>query len=238
MGKNAVDYNSDTPLFRRLYKGYKILLAAEQRVGFQIIRRVVAVVRVRLENRVQINTADAEFLKIGELLLYTFEIAAVVIVAETLFVSGLPVFGLRVPVAAQKAVVRYAIFFFSGAVKTVGENLIYYSSVKPVGRFEITLKYRKLPPFSLLSRNNAERMVRLYDVEIAVVTRISELIPEKPLCKGYLTFVKAVAIKTSALGHTLLLYDSGAVGFYHEKSRVNMSVVMQQQLKPKGIPFG
>ena len=82
------------------------------------------------------------------LLLYTFEIAAVVIVAETLFVSGLPVFGLRVPVAAEKAVVRHTVFFLSGAVKTVGKNLIYYSSVKPVGRFKVTPVNGKLPPFS------------------------------------------------------------------------------------------
>ena len=53
-----------------------------------------------LKNRVQINTAYTQLLEIGELLLYALEIAAVVIVSETFFIPGLPVFRLCIPVFA------------------------------------------------------------------------------------------------------------------------------------------
>ena len=102
-----------------------------------------------LENGVQINAIDTQFFKVGQLLLNTLKVAAVIIVADKFiigcaFFRGL--FGYIVPVITNISVGGNILFRLLGNIKTVGENLVYNTAVKPRGRGVIFVVNGKLPP--------------------------------------------------------------------------------------------
>ncbi len=66
MVKHAVQYDFDPQFFRILGQRAKIRLGAEQPVDFHIIARIVTVIGVRLEDRIQIDDVDAERGQIAE----------------------------------------------------------------------------------------------------------------------------------------------------------------------------
>ena len=59
VAEHAIQNNADAVFFGLGAQGGKILVGAQQRIGFQVVGRIVAVVGVGLKNRVQVNAADA-----------------------------------------------------------------------------------------------------------------------------------------------------------------------------------
>ena len=102
MGKDPVQNDADAPLPRFGTEGFEILLRAQERVDAPVVRRVVAVVAVRLEDGVEIDTGDAQLLEIGELLPDAVEIAAVIVVRRVVPAAAVGgVEGLLRPVPVQ-----------------------------------------------------------------------------------------------------------------------------------------
>ena len=72
-----VEQNGNSPLRCGAHKRQQCLVPAEHPVDMQIIRRIVTVIRRRLENRIEIETGYTERRKIIELLCDSCKVAAV-----------------------------------------------------------------------------------------------------------------------------------------------------------------
>ena len=79
--EDAVEDHADPALARLLDELLELLLVAEPRVDPRVVGGVVAVVRVRLEDRVEVDRGDAELLQVVELLPDALEVAAEVVAA-------------------------------------------------------------------------------------------------------------------------------------------------------------
>ena len=69
MAEHAIQNNADAVLFGLGAQGGKILVGAQQWIGFQVVGRIVAVVGVRLKNGVQVNAGNTQLFQVRQLLL-------------------------------------------------------------------------------------------------------------------------------------------------------------------------
>ena len=119
-------------LLCRIDKMAEILVRAEDRVDLQIIARVVVVVALRLEDRVEIDGVDAEFLEIRQLRLDAPEIAAEEIIGDdflriwVLVVAWIVLPGGMIDRAALlDKLIAYP-------AETIGEDLVHDGVLEPV----------------------------------------------------------------------------------------------------------
>ena len=80
MVENSVQNNADTLFFTFGNQHFEFFLAAEQRIDFHIISRIVAVIGMRIENGAEINGSDSQRFQIRQSGQHAFYVAAVKIV--------------------------------------------------------------------------------------------------------------------------------------------------------------
>ena len=112
---------------------FEVVVGAEYRVNLVIVARVVVVITFRLENGIEINRADSQFLKIIKLCLDAAQVAAKKVVSDNLF--GVDIFkvdGIVAPTGMEDcALFRDNLVAF--AIKSVRENLIHDGVLEPIG---------------------------------------------------------------------------------------------------------
>ena len=148
--ENAVKYDAYSHFLRFGAEFLEVLLSAEQRVYLFVVRGVVAVVLVSLENRVEVDHGSSQALDVWELLDDSLKVAAeIVVVADyTLFV-GLVV-RRSVPVVAHYAVGGDVLVRLSALAKAVGEYLVHDSAADKQRGVQIFVKYGELEKFFAL----------------------------------------------------------------------------------------
>ena len=174
--KYAVEHDLHAQLVRRRAQRRKIRLRAEHRVDALIVIGVIAVVRPRHKNGVEVQNFDAQIVQIRQLFADTVEIPAVKVVVQHLAVGVRPPDGhvLAVfmhPVGLQflRAVAR------PGSGKAVGKNLIHHRAAQCVRHGKARIHAAHLPEVARLHVRvaalliQAERLVLRRDAEIVKI---------------------------------------------------------------------
>ena len=145
VAEHPVNHHPDAQLLRRLAQGAEVLLVPQQGVDFGVVRRVVPVVGVGLENGVHIQAGDAQLLEIGQLLPDALQVAAKKVrVGDFPLGVGGPV-RLVLPVLVEGAPCGDFPLGGAGFVKAVRENLIHNAAFQPVRGLEGFVVHRQLP---------------------------------------------------------------------------------------------
>ncbi len=156
VAENAVEHNFYAEPVSFFAKRRKILFGSEKRINIFVVRRVVSVIALSLENRIEVDAGNAELLQISELFLYALEIAAEIVVVENLAVGRRYPEWIAVPVRAQNPVGRDVFLFPARESKTVGENLIDHAALESVGGAKVFIVDGELPVVALaLNGGNA-----------------------------------------------------------------------------------
>ena len=146
VAEHAIENDADALFGSGGAKGAELLIRAQQRVGLEVVGRVVAVVGVGLKDRVQIQAGDAEITQIRQLLLDSREVAAVVVhVQVALALLGRPEVGLTGLVGAVDAVGEGHLLAGVALAEAVGEDLVHRAVFQPVGGLEVRLMHGQLP---------------------------------------------------------------------------------------------
>ena len=122
--------------FRRAAQRFKILPCTQQRIDAGIIRRIIPVIGMRFENRIEINAGYTQTFEIRQLLLDSPQIAA-----EVVGIGNFPLLirspdRFPLPILPQGTIGGNVLFFHTGAIKTVGENLVHHAACQPVRRLK------------------------------------------------------------------------------------------------------
>ena len=151
VGEYAVQHDPHAKLMRRGAQGGKIVLRAEHRVDALIIIRVVAVIRPRHKNRVEIQDLHAQLPQIRQLLADAVQVAAVKIVVQHLAVR------IRLPDWHILAVFMHPVglqFILTvalpGGGEAVGEDLIHHRAAQRLGHGKGGVHAADLPEVSRL----------------------------------------------------------------------------------------
>ena len=145
MAEHSVDDHPDTQLFGGGAQGTEILLVAQQGVDLGIVRRVVAVIGMGLENGIAVDAGDSQTLEIGQFLLNAFQVAAEKVGVGDLTLSvGCPV-RLSFPVFVVGPAGGDVFLGSAGLVEPVREDLVHYAAFQPVRGFKFFLVHRELP---------------------------------------------------------------------------------------------
>ena len=146
MAEHAVQNNADALFAGGRAQGGELLVGAQQRVGLEVVGRVVAVVGVCLKDRVEVDAADAELAQVGQLLLDAREIAAVVVHVQVAFVLLIgPEIRLARFVGAVDAVGKRHGFVGHALAEAVGEDLVHRGAAEPARRGKARFIHRQLP---------------------------------------------------------------------------------------------
>ena len=146
VGEHAVENDAHAARVSSVTQGAEVLLRAEHGIRAAIIRRIIAVVRPRHENRVQVENADAQLLQIRQLFADAREISAEKIVVAHLALRigavlrqlvGAFMHPERLELAGQVAA--------AAAGKAVREDLIHHSARRKVRYPEIGRNDAELP---------------------------------------------------------------------------------------------
>ena len=127
-------------------QGGKILVGAQQWIGFQVVGRIVAVVGVGLKNGVQVNAGNAQLFQVRQLLLDARKIAAVIVhvqVAIALLIG--PKIRLAGFIRTVNAVRKGQRLVGYALIKAVREDLVHRTVFDPVRGLEVRLVHRQLP---------------------------------------------------------------------------------------------
>ena len=192
--KHGVQNHADAPGFRLADEIRKVFVAAQQRIDVLIVGGVVAMVRPRFENGVQIQDLNAERCQIRELFADAIEGSAEE-VHRVVLLAAFPVHRF-VPVlvkdygAPHLAVVIEAFLADASASagKPFGENLVHHRAREPIGRREAWVVERNLETGLRLQRHVVIRRARARIVRRGYPAGISEIAVEvrfdKPACCG------------------------------------------------------
>ena len=129
MIENAVQDHADTARIAAFDQFFKIRLVSEERIDLHIIARIVAVIGISAEDRVQINDGYIERRKIIELFRDPRKIAAEKVVVQDLPLCIHAVFGHLVPILMQplplsdRNILR--------PIKAVGKDLVHDAPLEP-----------------------------------------------------------------------------------------------------------
>ena len=146
MGKDPIQNDADATLPGLGAKGLEVLLRTQQGVDALVVRCVVAVVAVRLEDGIEIDAGDAQLLQIRELLPDAVEVAAVIVVRGVVpaaAVGGIE--GLLRPILMQVHLPPHALMVGGpgghgrvlAAAKPIGKYLIGHGPAEPGGGLEL-----------------------------------------------------------------------------------------------------
>ena len=146
MAEHAIQNNADAVFFGFCTQGGKILVGAQQWIGFQVVGRIVAVVGVGLKNGVQVNAGNAQLFQVRQLLLDARKIAAVIVhvqVAIALLIG--PKIRLAGFIRTVNAVRKGQRLVGYALIKAVREDLVHRTVFDPVRGLEVRLVHRQLP---------------------------------------------------------------------------------------------
>ena len=129
VGENAVQNDGDPALFRILAEGAEVLVGAQQGVYPAVVRCVVAVVLVGLEDGVQIDAGDAQILQVVQLAPDALQIAAEIVVVPDVAVFIGPVVGRFAPLP-HDTVCGDILVGFAAAAEAVGEDLVHDAALE------------------------------------------------------------------------------------------------------------
>lgn len=135
--ENAVQNHAHSALFRLLTQRFEVLLASEQRVDALVVAGVVAVVGVRLKNRVEVDGLHVQAFEVVELFHDAAQRAAEKVVIQDLSVLVRTVNRQVVPVFVQHArrdALALRLHGFAVAAEAVGENIIGDALAEPARR--------------------------------------------------------------------------------------------------------
>ena len=144
MAEDAVEDDADAHVLRRLDEMLEVVIRAENRVDFEIVARIVMMIALRLEDRVQIDCVDAEILEIRQLRLDAAQIAAEEIIGDDfLRVRVFVVAGVILPRRMEHgAALRGELV--AHTAEAVGENLVHDGMLRPVRRLRASVIDRNL----------------------------------------------------------------------------------------------
>ena len=146
VAEHAIQNNADAVFFGLGAQGGKILVGAQQWIGFQVVGRIVAVVGVSLKNGVQVNAGNTQLFQVRQLLLDARKIAAVIVhvqVAIALLIG--PKIRLAGFIRTVNAVRKGQRLVGYALIKAVREDLVHRTVFDPVWGLEVRLVHRQLP---------------------------------------------------------------------------------------------
>ena len=162
MAEHAVQNDRNSHLFCRSAQRSEILLGAEKRVYPLIIGSIIAVIGIRLKDRIQINTGNAERFYIRQFLLDSFKVSAeIVVVPDSVHLFFTPERFLT-PLAHHTAF-GHVFLFLIAVEEPVREYLINDAALQKIGRFKI-LVINCLLKLPALSRKIAETAAYIFDI--------------------------------------------------------------------------
>ena len=193
--KHAVEHNFYALFVGFFYEIFKLFFRAEQGIYFQIIPRIVAVIRARLEHGRKVNQSYAERLKIIEFRDYTLDIAAEKVVRAVISAVFGDI-GAFIPVGVQSA--SFGKRFVADFAKPVGKYLIGYALFCPNRRFIVAFRYGQLPFGQPVAANCRSVESSAEERQIAVCKLALEtILPNAPRRKRERTDEKVLSVFTA-----------------------------------------
>ena len=178
VAEHAVQNDADALFLRLPAEQGELLVGAQQGVGVQIVGGVVAVVRVGLEDGVQVDPGDPQLLQIAELFADALKIAAKVVQVQLAALLVGPEVGLALLVGPVDPVGKGHHRVGPALEKAVGENLIHHPASQGLRGGKVRLVDGELPAGA---RRPAEhRLAQLAPVELAEVGIEVEVVEVKP----------------------------------------------------------
>ena len=197
MAEHAVENDAHPLGLRRIDELLKLFVRAEERIDLMIVSRIVVMVARRLENGIEVDDGNAQFLQIGKLRSQPLDVAAEEIVMHDLLgVDILVVARLVAPIRMNDGALLLA-EHVALAAEPVGEDLVHDGVLRPVGRLCALVEHGDLKRRRRVVVNAAHAAQML--AVVAVVPRAracgnDEVVPEQTAAVGQIDVrgIKAV----------------------------------------------
>ena len=235
MAEHTIQNDADPLLLGSGAQGGEILVGAQQRVRFQVVGRIVTMVGVRLKDGVEVNAGDTQIPQVGQFLLNTRKIAAVVIHIQVavILLSG-PEIGLPSFVCPINAIRKGHRLVGHTLAETVGENLVHGTVAEPRGRLEIRFVDGQLPAGTARPAEYAfPAGAAVNFAEIGVQVKVVKVQSRRGGCngKGKMVHLGCLAIKIHAV------VDGVLPVFGQNQVRVHIAQVFRNgQMKSHFLP--